>query len=315
MSESARSYLSVAYDLRPSKQVERRMLLDFFRRLASCGIEVEKFRYTGMGSIHFIDHILFHKFLGIDKLVSVERDVDISKRIKFNKPFDSVEIEMMEIGDYINKLDQNEKHIVWLDYDYRLTSDILDDVRSSAHLLSSESLIFVTVDAEPPKGSKGPADNLEYFRKESGDLWYPGWSVGDFERNRLQERVLSLLGRAFHAGVTARSGVRVIPCFSIAYADGHQMATLGVQLGGKTELDNLNRIKDSGATYLVLEFDVPPFHIDVPILTRRERILFESAMPSADYGKARASGVREEDFKKFANVYRFLPSYAELLLG
>ena len=27
---SARSYLSVAYDLRPSKQVERRMLLDFF---------------------------------------------------------------------------------------------------------------------------------------------------------------------------------------------------------------------------------------------------------------------------------------------
>ncbi len=38
MSEaSAQSYLKVAYDLRPSKQVERRIFLDFFRRLAGCG--------------------------------------------------------------------------------------------------------------------------------------------------------------------------------------------------------------------------------------------------------------------------------------
>ena len=99
--ESSQSYLTVPYDLRPSKQVERRMLLDFFRRLASSGVPIEEFRYTGMGSIHFVDHILFHKFLGIDKLVSVEHDVGIKSRLRFNLPFDHVALEMMPIGDYV----------------------------------------------------------------------------------------------------------------------------------------------------------------------------------------------------------------------
>ena len=65
-----------------------------------------------MGSVHFVDHILFHKFLGIDKLVSVERDEDIARRVEFNRPFGNVEIEIMEIGEYIPKLAYDEDHIV-----------------------------------------------------------------------------------------------------------------------------------------------------------------------------------------------------------
>ena len=314
-SESAKSYLSVAYDLRPSKQVERRMLLDFFRRLASCGVRVENFRYTGMGSIHFIDHILFHKFLGIGKLVSVEKEEEIEDRIYFNRPFDLVEVHMMEIGDFIPSLDSSEQHIVWADYDYRLSREILDDMRSAAYLLPLGSFILVTVDAEPPKNSGGPADNLTYFKEVSGDLWNPKWSSGDFERECLQFRAISILANAFKEGVAGRPGIDVLPCFSFAYADGHQMATLGVQLGSDTEAGNLRKLKDRGAEYLVLDFEDSPFFIDVPVLTRRERLFFESTMPSLNYGRVSESGVGEEDFKKFANVYRFLPSYAELLLG
>ena len=314
-SESAKSYLSVAYDLRPSKQVERRMLLDFFRRLASCGIPVEKFRYTGMGSIHFIDHILFHKFLGIDKLVSVEKEEEIEERIYFNRPFDLVEIHMMEIGEFIPCLNTNEQHIVWADYDYRISRGILDDIRGAAYVLPSGSFVLVTVDAEPPKDSGGPADNFAYFKNLSGDLWNPNWSSRDFEKEHLQFRSISLLASAFKEGVAGRPGIEIVPCFSFAYADGHQMATLGVQLGGETEKANLRKLKDQGAEYLVLDFEEPPFLIDVPILTRRERLLLESTMPSSDYQMASESGIGEEDFNKFANVYRFLPSYAELLLG
>ena len=87
MSTPTQSYLKVPYDLRPAKQVERRMLIDAFHRLTSAGFPIADYQYTGMGSIYFVDFILFHKLLGMDKLLSVEFDKDIEKRVKFNAPF------------------------------------------------------------------------------------------------------------------------------------------------------------------------------------------------------------------------------------
>ena len=132
---------------------------------------VESYYYTGMGSIHFIDHILFHKFLGINKMVSVERDDDIERRIRFNQPFNNVQIEIMEIGEYILRLQSDAKHIVWLDYDYRLSQDMISDVRACAATIAVDSFVLVTVDVEPPKGSKGASDNLASYRDAASSLW------------------------------------------------------------------------------------------------------------------------------------------------
>ena len=313
--QSSESYLSVAYDLRPAKQVERRILLDFFRRLSGLGVAVEDFRYTGMGSIHFVDHILFHKFLGIDKLVSVERDEGIEKRIKFNRPFDSVELEFMDIGEYIPQLDHSEKHIVWLDYDYGLSEDMIGDVRVTASLLPEKSFVLVTADVEPPKASTGAKDNYYHYKDIAEELWEPSWSHSDFSNSKLHRRILDLLGLAFSEGVAGRSKVDALACLSFVYSDGHKMVTLGVQLGGSQERTALERIQSEGAYYMVSSFDGEPFHISVPVLTRRERMYLEAAMPSKDYQGISSAGVSEDDFGKFGKVYRFLPSYAELLLG
>ena len=312
---STKSYLSVQYDIRPSKQVERRMFLDFFRRLASSGTPVEQYRYTGMGSIHYVDHIMFHKFLGIQKLVSVEKDTEIEQRIQFNRPFKCVEIQMMEVSEYLPTVDPEEKHILWLDYDNRLSRSIIDDVRSSARYLSKGSFVLVTVDAEPSKDSSGPAKEYDRYKQTSGELWDPKWSISDFERGELQHRSLDLLGRALREGVSGRPGVKALPCFSFAYADGHQMATIGVQFGGDEEKRILDSIAEQDVNYLVLDFEEMPFCIDVPVLTRRERLHLESVMPSDDYRNAQIIGIEEEEFRNFAGIYRFLPTYAELLLG
>ena len=313
--ETSRSYLSVAYDLRPGKQVERRMLLDFFRRLSGAGMPVESYYYTGMGSIHFIDHILFHKFLGIDKLVSVERDDDIERRIRFNQPFSNVQIEIMEIGEYILRLQRDAKHIVWLDYDYRLSQDMIKDVRSCAATLSVDSFVLVTVDVEPPKDSKGASDNFASYQDAASDLWVPSWKINDFTRSKLHLRARDLIANAFREGTSGRPNVEPVPCFYFVYADGHTMATIGVQIGGPQQSDRLQRIRASGADYLVLDFSGRPFQIDVPVLTRRERPLLEGAVPAGEYHKIKHTGISEDEFRKFEKIYRFLPSYAELLLG
>ncbi|MDE0334109.1 MAG: hypothetical protein OXI64_04055 [Defluviicoccus sp.] len=313
--DSSKSYLSVAYDLRPAKQVERRILLDFFRRLAGCGVPVESFRYTGMGSIHFIDHVLFHKYLGITKLVSVERDEDIKKRVKFNRPFKNVDIEIMEIGDYVPCLNADERHIVWLDYDYRLSRDMIEDVRSCANHLSIGSFILVTVDVEPSRQSKGNSDNYEYYKEVAGLLWKQSWSASDFANSELHLRALDILALAFREGISGRTGIDALPCFKFVYADGHKMATLGVHIGGALQMCNLKRVKESGAEYLVIDFDGDPFNIDVPVLTRRERLYLERLMPSHDNVAGKPIGIGEEDIERFSKVYQFLPSYAELMIG
>ena len=312
---SSESYLKVPYDLRPSKQVERRMFLDFFRRMSSCGVAVEEFRYTGMGSIHFVDHILFHKFLGIDRLVSVERDQQIEDRVLFNRPYANIEVEIMDIGDYIPQLDLCEKHIVWMDYDHRLSEEILDDVQSCSFHLSEGSFIFVTVDTEPSMRSDGAGDNYRHLKAVCRGLWRPSWTSRDFTNERLHWRVLEILGLALQEGVAGRPGVSALPCFSVVYADGHQMATIGVQVGGDSEAAKLRRVKDGGAGYMVTEFGAKPYRIEVPVLTRKERLCLQGVMPSGIHGNVRHTGVNKQDFERFLRVYRFLPSYAELLLG
>jgi hypothetical protein len=53
MSTPTASYLKVHYELRPAKQVERRMLIDAFQQLAQAGFQIRDYQYTGMGSIYF----------------------------------------------------------------------------------------------------------------------------------------------------------------------------------------------------------------------------------------------------------------------
>jgi len=315
---SAKSYLSVQYDLRPAKQVERRMFLDFFRRLAGCGIPIEELRYAGMGSVHFVDHILFHKFLGIDKLDSIEKDTDIEKRIKFNQPFDSIEIHMIAAYKYIEeKIKPEEKYIFWLDYDYRLSKSMLSDVVLATNILPVGSFVIVTVDAEPPKSAQSNRDILEYYQEQAGDMWDPSWEAKDFSPNKLEYRIIEILSRTFKDGISGRKSDDFYPCFSFVYDDSHKMVTVGGWIGRKDGQENLNldQVQANGASYLVRDLSKEPFRIDVPILTRRERSLLESAMPSKDFKKISGTGVSRVDFDKFSRIYRFFPSYGELLLG
>lgn len=50
MKESTASY--IAYDLRPAKQAERRILLDFLKCANEVGITISDCRYVGMGGLN-----------------------------------------------------------------------------------------------------------------------------------------------------------------------------------------------------------------------------------------------------------------------
>jgi hypothetical protein len=314
MTIATKSYLEVSYDLRPAKQVERRMFIDVLMKLSIAGFPIADYQYTGMGSIYFVDHILLHRYLGISKLLSVEHDLSIEKRVNFNKPFRHVNIEMKPIGEIIPDLDRDLKHILWLDYDDRIHADIISDVVLASHRLSPGSLLIITVDVEPPVYGDGPRDWMEYYRERAGDYFELGWKVNDFSRSRLPERSAAILFNSIRRGLAGRSNTSFSNLFKFVYADGHRMLTIGGMITTDSEKNMLSGAGLRSIPFVRLDLETAPFVIRVPKLTRKERLCLDSHMPCDN-------GWLPDDFEldqgyvnDYRDIYRFYPVFAELLL-
>lgn len=173
MSLPAKSFEKVHFEFRPAKQVERRMLLYTFQQLMAIGFQIHSYQYTGMGSIYFVDFVMFHRYLGINKMLSVESDLEIEKRVKFNRPFRLVRIRMGDIANQIPQLSQDMQHILWLDYDYPVTKEVLDTVLMASECLSGGSILLVTIDVEPPGDKRErPLHWMKYYIQEARRYLY-----------------------------------------------------------------------------------------------------------------------------------------------
>ena len=74
----AGSYRMVNYALRPAKAIERQMMGEALRRLHPFQ-RVEAYRYVGFGSIYFSDFQLVHRTLGLNSMISIEKDAGIAR--------------------------------------------------------------------------------------------------------------------------------------------------------------------------------------------------------------------------------------------
>ncbi len=312
---SAPSGTKVQYELRPHKQVERRMLIDAFHLLSDAGFPIRNYQYTGFGSWYFVDFILFHKLLGIEKMLSIEHSDRFKRRVEFNKPFENVGIHLGDASQVIPTLDDGKSHILWLDYDYVINSEMIEDIRSAASVLSTGSVFLVTVDNEPPGPPEDGPDKWKAYYEEEAQKFLPADSPPTyFAASNLTRVNLGILWRAMMAGIAPRLGVDFTPMFSFLYADGHQMLSVGGML---TTVGDRERIAASAlpkALYFRDSFEAEPYLIKVPNLTRRERLYMDSAMPCAAGWTPIDFELDPEDVAAYNEIYRFFPAYAELLL-
>jgi len=310
--EPTESYLKVPYDLRPAKQIERRMLVETFQALAAIGVPISGYQYTGFGSVYFFDFVVFHKLLGINRMLSVEIDQKIRKRVQFNKPFRNVEIKIGDITDEIPRLSADRNHILWLDYDEILNKDQLEDVWLAAAKLSRGSVLLVTVDAEPPVKDAGPKKWRDYFRTEAGKYLGTRNSLGDFAQSKLIRINQEIVSRVVRSGLASRD-IDYIPLFSFSYADGHEMLTMGGMLGAEQEKAQCAHPIMKRLPYLRFSEDDNPQRIIIPRLTRKERIYLDKEMPCPDGWNPKHFELPQEYVDAYRETYRFFPNYAELL--
>lgn len=305
------------------------MVVDALQRLEAAGFPVLDYQYTGFGAIYFVDFILFHKLLGMNRLVCLEREKSLTSRMAFNKPFSCVEVKMVPASSEIPNLSRDIRHIVWLDYDGVLHKDFLSDIQSAVTILPAGSILVVTVDVDPPEdhdyrqvepgfdSSKeilGPKHWRRYFEYHASKYLKLGLSESDFGASELRLRTKEILQASFTRSIVARSPMEFIPLFNFIYRDSHWMLTLGGMIGGETEKRQLRSSTLVDTKYYRRNFDSSPFEITVPRLTRKERIYLDREMPCAVGWVPKDFDLDPEDARRYCDIYRFLPDFGEMLL-
>jgi len=315
----AGSYQKINYSLRPSKSIERKMLAEAMQRISHFG-RFGAYRYVGFGSTYFSDFKLFHKLLGIKRMVSIEEDVSNQDRFKFNRPFSCVRMAFGKSTSVLPKLSWREKNIVWLDYDGVLNVDVLNDVSFCCANLQPGSMLLISVNAHPEKIENSilpelrPDKRLDLLKERVGEEKVPidivGRNLSDWGTAEIYRRIIL---NEIKETLLQRNGSRKNPIvfeqlFNFHYADGVKMLTIG----GIFFRDDQREVFEKCAFDQMdfVRFDKDPYSIEPPNLTFREIHYIDRYLPNR-IGMLSLDGLPKADVDKYAKLYRYFPTFSE----
>ena len=315
------SYRLIDYSLRPGKFAERKILCEIFSRLRPFS-PLQDYQYVGFGSIWFADHMLFHKSLGIRKMVSIERVRAHTERFKFNRPYANVDIRIGAASQHLTSLDWDERLILWLDYDDSLSPSILDDARTVAARAESGMMLAVSVQANKLYGNavNDEEEAVEIstpqaFWQEFGDERTPpdlevwdlkGWKVARISRAALLAEVEEVLVLR-NVGVPESNQLEFRQVAAFEYADNAKITTIVGIFVESTENSEFESCGFDELEYYRSGTDA--VQIKVPMLTPKEMRHLDSLLPGLTANK-NLKPIPAKDAKYYSKFYRYLPNYA-----
>ena len=325
----SKSYREIDYRLRLAKNVERKMLAEAFRRLSKFA-RVDFYRYVGMGSLYFSDFILFHRALGFRQMISIEKAENAvnQERFRFNQPFKCVQIEFGSTNSVLPKLSWEMNNVVWLDYDGKLTKEVLADTFLIASQIASGSMFLISINSN----SFGNPDEEDDKSEEDSKLLSPlkalekilgkekipaGTTKTDLEGWKLAEIYRQILNNEIEEALNERNQVLTIDkrvqyqqLFNFHYEDGAKMLTVG----GIFYTEE-SKLKLDECVFHELDFYRPhneSYRINAPLLTFKEIRALNVCLPFDDKDcEQPLPPISESDKNKYAQLYRYYPTFAE----
>lgn len=316
------SFEKVNYSVRIAKQLERRLFVETLQRLSKAGYIISDYAYIGLGSVFYIDFVMFHRYLFINEMRCVER-ARIRDRMDFNLPYGFVDLNICKVSTIVPSVSTTRKHLVWLDYDTGLDSDIIGDIDGFAGRLAKDSVLIVTVDAQPRPPSP------QYYRRLSRrdlDETYASYlnrefglfvSGGVTRRQVSKEEIPKLFAEAIRSRIQStlalsRSPLEFIQLFNYTYDDGTQMLTVGGIIG---DTSDRARLAANGI------FDMPfvetgsiPRVMTVPPITTREKNWFDQKAVAATRRPRYPFTMDPAFVDTYLQLYRHYPAFHDLLL-
>ncbi|WCT76315.1 O-methyltransferase [Novosphingobium humi] len=315
------SYRLIDYSVRPAKFAERKMLGELLARLKVFG-SLETYRYIGFGSIWFSDCVLFHRVLGIEHMVSIERELQHEERFQFNNPYRGIEIRMGESADILPGLDWSQRSIAWLDYDDPLSPSILDDIRTISTRAGAGTALIVSVQAQKLFDNRNPdidpihIDDRDKFHQFFGGARTPpvmppadlrGWTLSNTSRSIIRKEIENGLSQV-NAARSPGQRIRFRQVAAFEYADGAKMTTIA---GVFMDEGQNNLFEGAGFRDLTFYRDGDSaFRINVPMLTPREMRHLDKSLPCPEEAQIDRGPIPEREAKHYAKLYRYLPNFA-----
>jgi hypothetical protein len=329
------SYRLVNYAVRPAKAIERRMLCAGFGRLHPFQ-SISRYRYVGFGSIYFTDFQLFHRELGITNMLSIERDAEARECFQFNRPYKCIRLRFDESTAVLPTLRWGTRSILWLDYDDRLELGMIGDIATVCGRANSGSMLVVSVNAQPD--GQPDDETREKYKEETGK----SFDLDEYRLHIMKKRLTEKLpagvtgadlrgqgvARVFrdviHNAIMEQLSIRnaLLPdkdkmhyrqLFHFRYKDGAQMLTVGGLLFRSAD-ENVVEACDF-ETLPFIRNGTEHYNIKAPCLTAREIRHLNSQLPRKSLKSVRVPGVPAADIKEYADVYRFFPTFSEILLA
>jgi len=315
---------------RPKKQIERKMLMEFLQNIQhKLNTNISEYQYIGLGSIYYYDFILFHKYLNIGDMISLD-DKEYFKRFEFNKPFDFIKFKNMSTTEFLLNNELDKKSFIWFDYDSSLISykrrdksfisftneGIFDDVRIITNKSKELDLFVLTVNMkiqEPFFYSPKFKDNFINEYDEYLSEQYKKVEEITFKNYPLiiQNIIINIFrnNEKFHPAKFRK-------LFSFIYQDNAPMYTIG---GMFSENDLSGKLIKKNSFFETDENKL--VDIDVPLLTYCEKMKLDKCISDI---KEKLDSLDEEkiiellgfemnsdELKSYLNYYRYYPQYYE----
>jgi hypothetical protein len=310
----------IMYDLRPSKQIERKLVFDTIGNCARHVPDIASLPFIGMGGFRFVDFLVANKAVSTSTFISIEHDSDIVPRCEYNKPFTSITVRNESVHDFLISGGTKSRAVVWLDYESGLTEDMLDEIQILTGTIPPGSFVFVTCKALPDRSlrGKGQKRTREYYQDQLGTfaLNFPEEA---YSKNNFPSTAARLLRNILADGFSGRSEGEYLPYLRLIYSDSNPMATVGGYFGLPGSSNDVLASIDAAFPFLRspqhdFVYDVGDFN-----LTEGERRLFNRAAlapfgPSVDMGVLHALGFGFEDVQTYRDLMRYVPRYFEAYL-
>jgi hypothetical protein len=302
------------------------MLCDLFRRLEPFG-RIDTYRYIGFGSVYFTDFQLIHQALCISDMVSIEKEETSWPRFEFNLPFRCVDLKLGHSNSILPALSWEKRSLVWLDYDGKLDKEVLADLATFCTKAVSGSMILISVNAEPDRAPVGTppkeqdAFRLETFKEAVGEANVPIGVTGEKLRAAgFSDTCRKVIDNEIHVQLNERNGPLAEgskfiyqQLFHCHYADDAQMLTMGGLI-----YEERDEAKAKACGFEELPFvckDSMPLIIKAPKLTQKEVRYLNGQLPRLPAVEITLPGVPKHDVIEYSKIYRYYPSFSEVLLG
>jgi hypothetical protein len=324
---------SLPYHLRTNKAVDRQIFLEMLGRLDRTLHFEQDYEYLGLGGPFMDDFRLLHEAFPTMPMTSVEREPEVLKRQRFNRPHSAIKFVYAELQDFIADYKPQKKVIAWLDY--TSARELLNQTREIQDLLSkvpsgSVSVLKFTVNAYqnvapaiPPEGNPPPSlqqRRLASLQQRFAHLPLDPLAEADMEGPLYAKTILRVLHLSILEKIGGLPGTTFEPLYVASYADGQKMLTLAGAFG---ETDAVNRALKSCRIQQWQFFskswsDIR--EIGVPELSSRERLFIRQMLPGLRanarqirqklrFNLAETSEESEKLLKQYIAFYRHLPFF------